>query len=97
MTWASEKNVLRNISKNENSPSVSLLANPPSPPPEFPPRRLPPSDQNGDPDLSGILAFFIPAHTNDRIAAQDGLFSVYICEHSEDEIVMDHSAYLRNV
>ena len=72
------------------SKTVVSFAGPSTPsPPVF--------DQNGDPDLSGILTFFIPADINDRVAAQGGLFSVYICEHSTEEIVVDHSMYLRTV
>jgi FRG domain len=60
----------------------------PAPPPPF--------DQNGDPDLSGILTFFLPEHTNDRVSAQIGLFSVYLSDHPS-EIVVDHETYLRAV
>ena len=44
--------------------------------------------------MSGILAFFVPEHINDRVAAQIGLFTVYICEHYAEEIVVDHGKYL---
>jgi len=59
-----------------------------------PPR--PAFDQNGDPDLSGILTFFLPEHSNERVSAQIGLFSVYLSEHPT-EVVVDHERYLRAV
>jgi hypothetical protein len=58
---------------------------------------LPPFDQNGLQDLSGILTFFLPAQTNDRVFVQSGLFSVYISKDSLDELVIDHAEYLRAV
>ena len=74
---------------SEAVPSVTSSSPPPPAPPAF--------DQSGDPDFSGILTFFIPAHINDRVAAQIGLFSVYICEYSAGEIVADHNVYLQTV
>jgi hypothetical protein len=53
-------------------------------------------DQNGDPDLSGVLTFFVAGNSNARIAAQSGLFSVYIGRDA-DEVVADHAAYMRQV
>jgi hypothetical protein len=53
-------------------------------------------DQNGDPDLSGVLTFLIAENTNNRIAAQTGLFSVYLGREM-DEVVLDHETYIRTV
>lgn len=64
--------------------------------PTAPAPAKPAFDQSGNPDLSGILTFFLPEHFDDRVAAQTGLFSVYISGPS-DEIVVDHEAYLRSV
>lgn len=60
------------------------------------PSHKPVYDQNGNPELSGILTFFVPGHSNSRVAVQNGTFSVYITDQ-EGELVMDHAAYLRAV
>ena len=73
----------------EFSKDIGLLDNPPASPPAF--------DQNGDPEFSGILTFFIPEHINDRVAAQIGLFTVYICKQFAEEVVVDHGKYLNIV
>jgi hypothetical protein len=52
-----------------------------------------PFNQSDSPDHEGILVFLLSPHTNDRIRAQAGLFSVYI-SYSDGDIVMDHAAYL---
>lgn len=47
-------------------------------------------------NTSGILVFLTPPFSNARIAAQNGLFSVYVSPR-DCEVVADHCEYLRSV
>ena len=66
-----------------------------TPPPAPRPSALP-SDQSGNPDLSGFLVIMEPPLVDDRVKNQQGLLSIYL-SYQEEDIVIDLRKYIKEV